>query len=167
MDYSYSLNPNSCESTSVQNNSNVNSKMKSGGLKKRGKVMKLSTDPQSIAARQRRRRISDRFKILQSLVPGGSRMDTVSMLEEAIQYVKFLKTQILLHQTAMINFANDDPTLYLQPNSLPFHYQSDHNLCPENNYIGHQIAQYPKVGSSNSCLLGDQEIMSFDAYCYY
>ncbi|KAL2509846.1 transcription factor bHLH [Forsythia ovata] len=154
-----SINLNSCESTSVTD------KTKSGGGK-RGKVMKLSTDPQSIAARQRRRRISDRFKILQSLVPGGSRMDTVSMLEEAIQYVKFLKTQILLHQTAMINFVNDDPMLYLQPNSLPFHHQSDHyNLFPENNYLGPQIDQFPKVGLPNSCFQGE-EIVSFDAYYY-
>lgn len=28
-------------------------------------------------------------------------MDTVSMLEEAINYVKFLKTQIILHQTML------------------------------------------------------------------
>nr|AKN09630.1 basic helix-loop-helix transcription factor [Salvia miltiorrhiza] len=74
--------------------------------KKRGvAAVKLSTDPQSVAARQRRHRISDRFKILQSLVPGGSKMDTVSMLEQAIQYVKFLKTQIWLQQ-AMINLVD-------------------------------------------------------------
>ncbi|CAI9097279.1 OLC1v1033667C1 [Oldenlandia corymbosa var. corymbosa] len=65
--------------------------------------VKLSTDAQSVAARERRHRISERFKILQSLVPGGSKMDTVSMLEEAIHYVKFLKTQIWLHQTMIMS----------------------------------------------------------------
>ncbi|RDX58463.1 Transcription factor bHLH140, partial [Mucuna pruriens] len=83
------------------------SKEKKGAKKSNKGVMRLSTDPQSVAARERRHRISDRFKILQSMVPGGSKMDTVSMLEGAIHYVEFLKTQIWLHQ-ALINFVDVD-----------------------------------------------------------
>lgn len=115
MDYvSTTTNPSSSGFSSVGNN-NKEKKPKGG---KKSKGVKLSTDPQSVAARERRHRISDRFKILQSLVPGGSKMDTVSMLEEAIHYVKFLKTQIWLHQT-MINFVDEDPSPYLAGTYLP------------------------------------------------
>jgi hypothetical protein len=43
---------------------------------------------------KRRERINERLKILQNLVPNGTKVDISTMLEEAVHYVKFLQLQI-------------------------------------------------------------------------
>ncbi|KAG6789717.1 hypothetical protein POTOM_005841 [Populus tomentosa] len=45
---------------------------------------------------KRRERINERLRILQNLVPNGTKVDISTMLEEAVQYVKFLQLQIKL-----------------------------------------------------------------------
>ncbi|WOG96069.1 hypothetical protein DCAR_0415399 [Daucus carota subsp. sativus] len=124
-----------CDNNNEMQHLEKKKKMKSGKKQACGrKEVKLSTDPQSVAARERRHRISERFKILQSLVPGGSKLDTVSMLEEAIVYVKFLKNQLWWlihyhtqqHQNINFNYNSNDYHVVLdeQPstsfNDLPY-----------------------------------------------
>ncbi|CAM0949225.1 unnamed protein product [Alopecurus aequalis] len=64
-----------------------------------------ATDPQSLYARKRRERINERLKTLQTLVPNGTKVDMSTMLEEAVQYVKFLQLQIKV-------LSSDDMWMY-------------------------------------------------------
>ncbi|XP_023739041.1 transcription factor bHLH84 [Lactuca sativa] len=64
-----------------------------------------ATDPQSVYARKRRERINERLRILQNLVPNGTKVDISTMLEEAVEYVKFLQLQIKL-------LSSDDMWMY-------------------------------------------------------
>nr|ANO58445.1 bHLH transcription factor [Chara braunii] len=53
-----------------------------------------ATDPHSIAERMRREKIAERMKSLQDLVPNANKTDKASMLDEIIDYVKFLQLQV-------------------------------------------------------------------------
>ncbi|GMN37879.1 hypothetical protein TIFTF001_007166 [Ficus carica] len=62
-------------------------------------------NPQSVYARKRREKINEKLKILQHLVPNGTKVDISTMLEDAVQYVKFLQLQIKL-------LSSDDLWMY-------------------------------------------------------
>ncbi|XP_024031692.1 transcription factor HEC2 [Morus notabilis] len=107
--------------------------------------VKISKDPQSVAARHRRERISERIRILQRLVPGGTKMDTASMLDEAIHYVKFLKTQVQTLERAAatrpttaevtgigFHVAMSTGSSYLNPNCVEKAYQLGATSAPQN-----------------------------------
>jgi hypothetical protein len=47
-----------------------------------------------VCTQVRRERISDRLKVLQALIPNGDKVDMVTMLEKAINYVRCLELQI-------------------------------------------------------------------------
>ncbi|XP_074580831.1 uncharacterized protein LOC141837302 [Curcuma longa] len=78
----------------LQNPCEMPSPKKQCSRKMKEKSSSPSKDSQSVAAKNRRERISERLKILQDLVPNGTKVDLVTMLEKAISYVKFLQLQV-------------------------------------------------------------------------
>ncbi|CAN8295826.1 unnamed protein product [Cochlearia groenlandica] len=53
-----------------------------------------ATDPHSIAERLRRERIAERIRALQDLVPTVNKTDRAAMIDEIVDYVKFLRLQV-------------------------------------------------------------------------
>jgi hypothetical protein len=53
-----------------------------------------ATDPHSIAERLRRERIAERIRALQELVPSVNKTDRAAMLDDIVDYVKFLRLQV-------------------------------------------------------------------------
>ncbi|XP_044954733.1 transcription factor RSL2-like [Hordeum vulgare subsp. vulgare] len=58
-----------------------------------------ASNPQNLYAKRRREKINDKLRVLQKLVPNGTKVDLSTMLEEAVLYVKFLKLQIKVVMT--------------------------------------------------------------------
>ncbi|XP_010926531.2 uncharacterized protein [Elaeis guineensis] len=97
--------------------------------------VRISKDPQSVAARHRRERISERIRILQRLVPGGTKMDTASMLDEAIRYMKFLKAQVQsLERAAATNPSTLGVATTTSPPVVGFS-TTGNNLCFDKRFI--------------------------------
>ncbi|XP_057767158.1 bHLH transcription factor RHL1-like [Salvia miltiorrhiza] len=76
-----------------------------------------ATDPHSIAERLRRERIAERMKSLQELVPNANKTDKASMLDEIIDYVKFLQLQVKVLSMSRLGGAAAPPPPLAPDNS--------------------------------------------------
>jgi hypothetical protein len=67
---------------------------RAAATKKKKAAGNVSQSVQSAAARQRRKRISEKTADLSRLIPGGHKMNTAEMLEAAARHVKLLQAQV-------------------------------------------------------------------------
>lgn len=51
-----------------------------------------------VLLQKRREKINERLRILQNLVPNGTKVDISTMLEDAVHYVQFLQLQIKVNR---------------------------------------------------------------------
>ncbi|KAI5019612.1 hypothetical protein ZWY2020_044500 [Hordeum vulgare] len=79
-----------------QSNQHNNVPAALSAAKKSGNKSRAAMDSQSNYAKRRRHKINERLRVLQHLIPNGTKVDISTMLEEAVQYVKFLHLQIKL-----------------------------------------------------------------------
>ncbi|KAK8614689.1 hypothetical protein V6N13_068485 [Hibiscus sabdariffa] len=84
-----------------------------------------ATDPHSIAERLRRERITERIRALQELVPSVNKTDRAVMLDEIVDYVKFLRLQVKVLSMSRLGGAGAVAPLVTDIPISSVEYESD------------------------------------------
>ncbi|CAK9179027.1 unnamed protein product [Ilex paraguariensis] len=119
---------------------------------------------QSIAARERRRKISDRTQELGKLVPGGQKMNTADMFEAAFKYIKYLQAQVGILEF-MGSIQDNDEALCAQELQVllgsPFVqqklYSAEKCLVPKK--FVQNLAEDPELQSDTQVLKGINQLL--------
>ncbi|XP_041025348.1 transcription factor bHLH53-like [Juglans microcarpa x Juglans regia] len=72
---------------------------------------RVSLSAQSIAARERRRKITEKTQELGKRIPGGNKLNTAEMFHAAFKYVKYLQAQVAVLQI-MASAAEKEPIMH-------------------------------------------------------
>ncbi|KZV29365.1 basic helix-loop-helix family protein [Dorcoceras hygrometricum] len=93
-----------------------------GGVKRQPATSGGSLSAQSIAARQRRRKITDKTQQLGKLIPGGQKMNTAEMFGAAHKYIKFLQAQVGILEFAVKSYDHQENKASSFPEEEEQHY---------------------------------------------
>ncbi|KAJ7543873.1 hypothetical protein O6H91_09G056800 [Diphasiastrum complanatum] len=133
--------------------------VESADLRNQYRPPATSIEPQSIAARQRRKKISERVSTLEKLVPGGSKLDTASMLDEAIKYVKFLQVQVQIMQS----IENDEQD-YNPSAPIAYEKKRKHGRCRSAAHSEFSFTTSPQSKSSSASPLVLTEVLQHQLF---
>ncbi|KAL4178825.1 hypothetical protein AMTRI_Chr13g84100 [Amborella trichopoda] len=119
-----------------------------GGVRPRVRARRgQATDPHSIAERLRREKIAERMKNLQELVPNSNKTDKASMLDEIIDYVKFLQLQVKVLSMSRLGAAGAVVPLITET-------EGSSNLL-----LSTSAGQAPDLSESQDNIAFEQEVM--------
>ncbi|XVF77894.1 hypothetical protein PTKIN_Ptkin14bG0084300 [Pterospermum kingtungense] len=124
---------------------------------------KMSTERcvsvQSIAARERRRKITEKTQQLGKLVPGGNKMNTAEMLQAAFKYIKYLQAQVGILQV-MDSFRENEKgscrenmEMVTSPKVQEKLYMEDKCLVPKDVVLNLTMLSKPPLSDELSRLL--------------
>ncbi|KAF7141670.1 hypothetical protein RHSIM_Rhsim06G0137400 [Rhododendron simsii] len=76
--------------------------------------LELPLSAQSVAARNRRRKITEKTRELGKIVPGGEKMNTAEMFQAASKYIKYLQAQLGILQFLASSIQENEEALQIQ-----------------------------------------------------
>ncbi|KAK9035666.1 hypothetical protein V6N11_077700 [Hibiscus sabdariffa] len=110
----------------------------------KGSKRKRKPEAHSLSERRRRDKINKKMRALQELIPNCNKVDKVSVLDEAIEYLKTLQLQV-----QMMSMGNSG--VYMPPVMLPASSMQHMNAPPLGGYspmaVAMQMARFPSISS--------------------
>ncbi|KAK8565592.1 hypothetical protein V6N12_059150 [Hibiscus sabdariffa] len=110
----------------------------------KGSKRKRKPEAHSLSERRRRDKINKKMRALQELIPNCNKVDKVSVLDEAIEYLKTLQLQV-----QMMSMGNSG--VYMPPMMLPASSMQHMNAPPMGGYstmaVAMQMARFRSISS--------------------
>ncbi|XWS10370.1 hypothetical protein CRYUN_Cryun39dG0071500 [Craigia yunnanensis] len=130
-----------------------------GNVKNCKKISERCVSVQSIAARERRRKITEKTQELGKLVPGGNKMNTAEMLQASFKYIKYLQTQVGILQVMDSFLENENASckknmqIVASPKVQEKLYMEDKCLVPKDVVFSLTTLSKPPLSDELSRLL--------------
>ncbi|OMO99915.1 hypothetical protein COLO4_13025 [Corchorus olitorius] len=115
--------------------------------------------PRLLPPRTGRQKLSDKIRCLQKLMPWDKKMDTVTMLQEASKYVRFLQAQVSVLQSMPIT-SSFGPTEQNAPVPLDYGVLGRLNRQQLLQVLLNSLAAQTTLSSQGNCVFAYEQLVS-------